>query len=330
MKMIIYTCPYVPAEWIAAHGLHACRLLLDRVDSDCSLAGVEGVCPYVRSFVGEVTRNRDAGGVVVTTLCDQMRRAFDVIARSCDIPAFLMNVPSTWQTPAAQKLYMDELNRLGRFLVRLGGTSPSKETLAKVMLEYDDVRRAVREARTYLSARRYAEAIVSVGNLKASPERSRRGEAFMDGSSGVPLAIIGGPLMRPDFDLFDMVEQLGGRIVLDATETGDRGMCRAFDRRRLADEPLTELASAYFGGIQDASRRPNDELYAWLKREIAGRAVRGIIFRRYLWCDTWHAELGRLKDWTELPILDLDSAGDNETERHRTSNRVRAFLEMFQ
>jgi benzoyl-CoA reductase/2-hydroxyglutaryl-CoA dehydratase subunit BcrC/BadD/HgdB len=322
MKTIIYTCPYVPAEWIAAHGLRASRLLLDRVDSGFWPAGAEGVCPYVCSFINEVTRNRDAGGVVVTTVCDQMRRAFDVIIRGCDIPAFLMNVPNTWQTLAAQKLYLDELNRLGRFLIRLGGTSPSKDTLAKIMLEYDDVRRAVCAARPYLSARRYAEAIAGGGSLK--------GEAFGDGSSGVPLAIIGGPLMRPDFDLFDMIEQLGGRIVLDATETGDRGMCPAFDRRKLADEPLTELANAYFGGIYDASRRPNSELYTWFKREIADRAVRGIIFRRYLWCDTWHAELGRLKDWTELPVLDVDSAGDNETERHRTSNRIRAFLEMLQ
>jgi benzoyl-CoA reductase/2-hydroxyglutaryl-CoA dehydratase subunit BcrC/BadD/HgdB len=350
MKTIIYTCPYVPAEWIAAHGLRAGRLLLGRVDSDCSLAGAEGVCPYVCSFINEVTRNRQAGGVVVTTVCDQMRRAFDVIVRGCDIPAFLMNVPNTWQTLAAQKLYIDELKRLGRFLVRLGGTPPSQDILVKIMLEYDDARRSIRALRPYLSARRYAEAIAAGGSLKGDPAAPRltNGDGSSDGGHPqpvrqaqgsaaieaatlhVPLAIIGGPLMRPDFELFDMVEQLGGRIVLDATETGERGMCAPFDRRALRSAPLTELADAYFGGICDASRRPDSELYKWLKYELAGRAVRGIIFRRYLWCDMWHAELGRLKDWTELPVLDLDSAGDNETERHRTSNRIRAFLEMLQ
>lgn len=328
MKTIIYTCPYVPAEWIAAHGLRTCRLLLDRVDSGFSSTGEEGVCPYVRGFISEVTRNRDAGGVVVTTVCDQMRRAFDIVVRGCDIPAFLMNVPSTWQNPAAQNLYIDELKRLGRFLIRLGGTSPSKDALARIMLEYDDARRSVRSARPYLSARRYAEAIAALG-------RDGLNGIFNDAvgqplADGIPLAIVGGPLMKPDLDLFDVVEELGGRIVLDATESGQRGMCPAFDRRRLTDDPLTELANAYFGGIHDASRRPNSELYQWLKCELSGRAVRGIIFRRYIWCDMWHAELGRLKDWIELPVLDIDSAGDNETERHRTSNRIRAFLEMLQ
>jgi len=344
MKTIIYTCPYVPAEWIAAHGLHANRLLLGRVDSGFSPARAEGVCPYVRSFIGEVMNNKGADGVVVTTVCDQMRRAFDIIVRHCDIPVFLMNVPSTWQTLAAQKLYVDELKRLSGFLVGLGGKSPSKDTLAQTMLDYDDTRTSVRLAREHLSARRFAEAIAAGGSFK--------GEAFGDGSSGsghpqpirqaqgsaaleaatlrVPLAIVGGPLMRADLDLFDMIEQSGGRVVLDATETGERGMCPKFDRRRLREDPLPELAHAYFAGIPDASRRPNNELYRWLKRELADRAVRGIIFRRYVWCDLWHAELGRLKDWSDLPVLDIDSAGDNAMDLPRIQNRIRAFLEMLQ
>jgi benzoyl-CoA reductase/2-hydroxyglutaryl-CoA dehydratase subunit BcrC/BadD/HgdB len=133
--------------------------------------------------------------------------------------------------------------------------------------------------------------------------------------------------MRRDFDTFDIAEQAGGRIVLDAAETGERGMCLPFDRRGLRDEPLMELANAYFGGIQDASRRPNSGLYKWLKRKLIDRGVRGIIFHRYVWCDMWHAELQRLKDWTDLPVLDIDTTGDNETRRHRTANRIHAFLE---
>jgi benzoyl-CoA reductase/2-hydroxyglutaryl-CoA dehydratase subunit BcrC/BadD/HgdB len=329
MKTIIYTCPYVPAEWIAAHGLRASRLMLDRIDSHSSIAPTEGVCPFVRSFISEVERNSGLGAVVVTTLCDQMRRAFDILVRRCELPAFLMNVPNTWQTLAAQRLYTDELKRLGRFLVGLGGQSPSTDALANVMLRHDSARTSILAKRAYLSARQFAEAIAAFG---------RDGPGRMTGETtnrepltqGVPLAIIGGPLMRQDFEIFDMAEQFGGRIVLDATETGERGMCAAFDRRRLRDEPLTELAGAYFGGIQDASRRPNSELYKWLKTELSGRAVRGIIFHRYVWCDMWHAELRRLKDWIELPVLDIDTAGDGEANRQRTANKIRAFLEMLQ
>jgi benzoyl-CoA reductase/2-hydroxyglutaryl-CoA dehydratase subunit BcrC/BadD/HgdB len=328
MRTVIYTCPYVPAEWIAAHGLRAERLLLDRADSTFTAARTEGVCPYVRSFICAVMKQSEAAGVVATTVCDQMRRAFDILVRTCDVPAFLMNVPNTWQSVAAQKLYLDELRRLSLFLIRIGGQSPPDDVLAETMLRYDNARNSIRAARPYLSAKQYAEVIAAFGREGPS-EKSSDVEGSEPLIDGVPLAIVGGPLMRQDFELFDMIEQSGGRIALDGTETGERGMCAPFDRRRLHDEPLMELANAYFGGIPDASRRPNSELYQWLKQELSSRGVQGIIFRRYVWCDMWHAELGRLKDWTGLPVLDIDTAGDNDTDRHRTVNRIRAFLEML-
>jgi len=329
MKKIVYTCPYVPAEWIAAHGLHASRLLLDRADSASVPVRTEGICPFVRSFIGEVMNNQQAVGVVMTTVCDQMRRAFDILVRGCDLPAFLMNVPNTWQNFESHKLYIDELKRLSRFLTELGGKAPSNDTLAGIMLEYDSARSSILSAREYLSARKYAETIAAFGRdgLDQMLNHVTGTEPIID---GIPLAIIGGPLMRRDFDLFDLFEQSGGRIVLDATETGERGMCPPLDRRRLGDEPLMELANAYFEGIQDASRRPNSELYKWLQCEFASRQVQGIIFHRYLWCDMWHAELRRLKDWIGLPVLDIETASDNETDRYRTVNRIRAFMEMLQ
>ena len=90
-----------------------------------------------------------------------------------------------------------------------------------------------------------------------------------------------------------------------------------------------ELANAYFNSIHDASRRPNSELYKWLKKMLADREVRGIIFHRNLWCDIWHAELKRLKDWVGLPFLDIESTCDGESNQPRNENRIRAFLEML-
>jgi len=293
------------------------------------LALVEGLCPYVHSFINEVMTDKNACAVIVTTLCDQMRRAFDVLIRRCDLPAFLMNVPRTWQTLVAQKMYVDELRRLGRFLIRLGGKPPSDQTLAEVMLAYDSARKTILEDRSNLSARQYAEAIAAF-NRDGPSKMPNKQSSTQSLNVGIPLAIIGGPMVKQDFEIFDLVEQSGGLIVLDATETGERGLCPPFDRRGLRDNPLMELVTAYFGSIPDASRRPNSELYKWLEQKLADRAVRGIIFRRYLWCDTWHAEFGRLKEWAKLPVLDIDVGGNNRTQQVRTPNRIRAFLEMLQ
>ncbi|UCE49031.1 MAG: 2-hydroxyacyl-CoA dehydratase [Phycisphaerales bacterium] len=337
-KTIIYTCPYVPAEWIAAHGLDPSRVIPEAAGSVFSLVGREGVCPYVRGFIAEVTKTKPSAAVVVTTVCDQMRRAFDIISRNCELPSFLMNAPNTWQNAAAQELYMDELRRLGRFLIRQGGKAPSNDALASIMLEYDVARRSVLNEREHLSAREHSEKIAAFGRDGPSSSGALRDVSFVERNTQyamrntrcVPLAIIGGPLMKHEFRIFDIVAESGGEIVLDATETGERGMCAPLDVEGLREDPLGKLAEAYFGGIADASRRPDCELYDWFDQRLTERAVQGIIFHRYVWCDMWHAQLRRLKELTDLPVLDIDTAGDFQSEQNRTGGRIRGFLEMLQ
>ena len=61
MKKIIYTCPYVPAEWIAAHGLQPNRVIPSAAEPIGSIFRIEGVCPFVRAFVNEaITDNKQA------------------------------------------------------------------------------------------------------------------------------------------------------------------------------------------------------------------------------------------------------------------------------
>ncbi len=337
-KTIIYTCPYVPAEWIAAHGLRPRRLIPLPMDEASAIPRAEGLCPYARAFAGDVIAGNEADGIVVTTVCDQMRRVFDLLTRRVSTPAFLLNVPSTWQTVAAQRLYVDELKRLGRFLVRLGGHEPDAEELTQVMLEYENA-----EVHTpsppaggrWVAPPHSFDGVDSGHQVGCAPHTS----SLLHGGHGVrctpydchgvPIAVVGGPLMQRDQVLFDIIGECGGHVVLDATETGQRGRRPAFDRRALVEDPLLELARAYFS-IPDASRRPNSELYTWLKRELGQSGARGIIFHHYVWCDLWRAEVGRLREWVGLPVLDLDSDGHSETNVVRSRGRIRAFMEMLQ
>ena len=117
--------------------------------------------------------------------------------------------------------------------------------------------------------------------------------------------------------------------MLDATEWGERTLPRAFDSERTARDPLHELADAYFDAIPDIFRRPNDALYEYLGRELAARHVRGLILRRYLWCDLWHAEVAQLRAWSPVPVLDLDAADSEASAAGRTRGRIEAFLEML-
>lgn len=320
---VIYSCPFVPAELIAAHGLHPGRII-PRAGAITPFSGTEGICPFVRAFVNEAVTQKKAVAIVVTTMCDQMRRACEIITAYCEIPAFLLNVPSTTGDENSTKLYIDELQRFSRFLVQVGGEEPTDEKLLEVMLARETKRMSIQASRDNLSPRQYSEAIAAFNGA----EITASAENISD-DSGIPLAMIGGPLFREDFALFDTIEQAGGKVVLDATETGERTMCGNFKSDLAARNPLTALANAYLA-IPDASQRPDTALHAWLDERLKARSVRGILFRRSIWCDLWHGQLYHLRQKTNLPVLDMDTTGDEQTVSQRTNQRIFAFLEMLQ
>jgi benzoyl-CoA reductase/2-hydroxyglutaryl-CoA dehydratase subunit BcrC/BadD/HgdB len=205
-----------------------------------------------------------------------------------------MHVPAAWQSAAARQYYVAELKRLGRFLERLGGVAPDSRRLAREMRRSD----------------------------------SRRAECCEVGDAhAVPVALIGGPLRRCDIAVIELVQRFGGRVALDGSGTGERVLPARFDQSRLEQEPLLELAAAYYGGIPDIGRRPNSEIYVWLRDRLRKRGCRGVILVRHLWCDLWHAEAARLRDWLDVPMLDLE-LGVVWAEA-AMENRIQAFMEML-
>jgi benzoyl-CoA reductase/2-hydroxyglutaryl-CoA dehydratase subunit BcrC/BadD/HgdB len=284
-----------------------------------------GVCPYARAFIGQALSSPDVDAVVLTTTCDQMRRAAEWVTLAGGPPVFLMNVPATWQTPASVRMYRDELERLGRFLVQRGGQAPLLHRLVEVMEDYDVRRARLRGLVGTLTPRRASEAMrrFDLGE-EIAPDEHVAGVV----PRGTPVALVGGPLMNSGARVFDLIEQAGGLVVLDGTENGARTLPAPFDRRRLHDDPMLELVDAYFGTIPDAFRRPDTRLQQWLDRELAASGARGIIVWRYVWCDLWAAEVMRLREATGLPVLDVDISAD-EAGLARTANRIQAFLEVL-
>ena len=147
MRKIVYTCPYVPIEWVRAHGLEVMRLMPKCSSREGAVSEREGMCPFAAAFAEEAIKNKEEWAIVVTTGCDQMRRVFDLIYAEFGSACFLMNVPSTWQQASAKKLYEDELKRLSRFLVGLGGEAVSNEKLSGIMEEYNRKRKDLQNSR---------------------------------------------------------------------------------------------------------------------------------------------------------------------------------------
>ncbi|HUT92974.1 MAG TPA: 2-hydroxyacyl-CoA dehydratase family protein [Thermoguttaceae bacterium] len=326
MDNVGYFSPFVPPEWIAAHGVRPVWLTLDRTTAHTHDATHRGICPCAAALVANAMSKTTPEALVLTTVCDQMRYASAYLDTRGDVPAFLLNVPSTWQSPQARRLYREELERLGRFLVQVGGRKPTDRQLDSMIERYDDRRTAALKLRPETSARRWAEMLVDLrGDLTSGTVEGGAEQT----AEGIPLGVIGGPLPAEDDAFLDLVAQAGGRIVVDASEGGERTLPALVDRRHLKDDPLDELVRIYFDTIPDVFRRPNTRLYEWLGEHLSAHSVRGIILRRYPFCDLWHAELYRLRQWSDVPVLDVDVATGEEGESSRTLGRIEAFLEMF-
>ena len=331
MIRVGYHSPFVPPEWIAAHGLEPQWLWLDRSAPAGGPPARRGQCPFAAAVAAAVCRGAAGDAVVLTTTCDQMRSTAALLEQEAAGAVFLMHVPATWQTRLARELYRDELLRLGRFLERLGGKHPSPAALGEVMQAYQSARGGLLARRDEMAACQLAEELVAVRGILVAPftgylaqcERSEHAPT----SRQIPLALVGGPMTAGDAGLLAAIEAAGGRIALDASEGGERTLPAPFDPDLAQRDSLAALVESYFDTIVDIGRRPIAPLHDWLVREIGRRAIRGVIFRRYVSCDLWLGELHPLRQRLGVPVLDLDAGQVDQTADGRTVARIDAFLE---
>ena len=191
---VFYSNPWIPVEWIKAHGLEPCGVWsATELWRDLPPLSA-GVCPFAKS-VCRFAAARTESAMVLATTCDQMRRGFDAYAADAGSRVFLFNVPVTWQTPVAQKVYRSEVERLGRFLGGLGGHAPSRQALRETMLQYSQARGQLLAAAPCCSPRQFAEA---AGRFHCNGSVTLPSPPTGSGADGVPLAVVGGPFCHPN------------------------------------------------------------------------------------------------------------------------------------
>jgi hypothetical protein len=93
MNTVACVSPFVPPEWIAAHGWQPRWLALDPARGRPGGGMRRGVCPYAGALVERAQSGLDAAAVVLTTACDQMRYAAAVMELGGCVPIFLFNLP---------------------------------------------------------------------------------------------------------------------------------------------------------------------------------------------------------------------------------------------
>jgi benzoyl-CoA reductase/2-hydroxyglutaryl-CoA dehydratase subunit BcrC/BadD/HgdB len=192
--------------------------------------------------------------------------------------------------------------------------------LRREMLKSGATRKRLLEFASVSSPRRFAEAVAQFhwdGAFLPPPPAALENH--------VSLALVGGPFLASHWKLLDEIEAAGGRVVLNATKTGERSLSPAFEFA--ADmNPFDALVHGYCDNIVDVFQRPNTRLYSWLKPRLASRQVRGIVLWHFTGCDLWRAEAESLREAFGLPVLLLE-AGSEPGNAPRELTRLQAFIE---
>ena len=333
--MLVYlTSPWIPAEWVEAHGLEprGAGSAPDLGSERTALSA--GVCAFSESVVSLAEHHPEAA-VVFSSHCDQLRRGFDGLQSSGAGRRFLFNLPATWQTPAAGRLFESELDRLGRFLIGIGGRAPRQGELEALISRSDERRARLLSAAAQLPARQFAEAVARFhwdGEVRLPGEAATGGEVGEDAGrwgrgltvepGAVPIVLVGGPLPRGQWRLLDALEVAGASVVLNATESGERSLRPTPTTLAMGQPP----GRCWLDGVVDVFQRPNSRLYAWLGERIQVRQARGIVLWAYVGCDLWRAEVQSLREAFALPVLLLD-ADEAANGWPRLTGRIEAFLE---
>lgn len=289
MKKILFSSQYIPPEWIKAHGFEPIRCIPGH--HGIFEESGEGICPYAELFLRNAEISPYAA-VIFTTRCDQMRRIFEFF-QSGRPKSFLMNIPATWQSITARKLFIDELHRLSRFMLNLGGHECD---IVKLIASFTDKQ------------------------IKKTAGKT---------STGKKIAMMGGPVIESDKELDKLIVTHGGYIALDATEQGEIAL-PAINPSKLAENPFEELVESCFVKTPDIAKRPNTQFYETVGKYIISRRIDAIIIKTYPWCDLWHAEIPRIKERFRLPVLnytvDINTPPSKDI---RLKTRLKAFFEML-
>lgn len=293
---IAYCSQHVPPEWIAAHGITPLRIIPE-MNLNTPLEESEGVCDFMRGFFNSA-KHAGADALIATSVCDQMRRGYDLYSTFSQLPTHLFNQPAMWKRASHLKLFRYELKKLSNFLISLGGSTPSNKKLRESMLQYEQNRK-----------------------LKLQQETTDNHNS----SKCYGIGIVGGPITPHQQVLINLFINDGAYVAFDSSEFSNENAPFSYNRRELHESAFDHMAQQWFEANHAIYQRPNTPFYQWLQRRIDQTTPKALILNRWIWCDFWHGESERISSFSPVPVLILD-VNRNETSA-RNSTRVMAFIE---
>ena len=333
VKVVGYTCSYVPEELIISAGLQPYRL--PNIGANASALTPSFVCPFASATLENILRFESSfSGFVIAHTCDPMWRLYDILKTKISKPLFLLRVPHNTENELSLDFFKMELKRFQKFLEKNCNGKIDHNALLNSIELCNESRTLLKNIYMLNSGSKYAVnasdlfSIVLAGMWMPKSEYNAKIKELNIGddkiSENVRLHLNGTAIY--DIDLIKMIEDSGGFIASDDLCTGSRYFWSKVEK---SDDPIHSLAYRYLKRIPCPSQGPLKERLEYVNYMIKEFKVQGVITLAGRFCDpilydSVHLRNMLVKNGIPTMIIDYETPAQ---EIGRIKTRVEAFIE---
>lgn len=325
--LVGYLCLRVPVELIEACGAVPVRITSQPdANSDGYTSIRTDACSFCRNVASRMNSEsfNHLQAIIIGACCDQMRRLAETLGDNLKVPVIFYGSPRTYGCD--KSYFLTEMKNAFRRLGKAIGNELNNYELKRYIHDRNRLRNLVNNLRDLETLPGALLHKIAATPLPAEMVTEYLSGLNLETNSGkdIRLMLLGS---IPSGKELTVIEEMGGRVVADATCLGDRVFI--LPKSSAESDPIEFLYQHYIEDNLCPHRRPYTRLIEYVKGMIDRRKVDGIIYRSVKFCHPYGLAAMRFKSELKVPFLQLD---DDLTLQAISSFRTRigAFIEMLE
>jgi len=333
VKVVGYTCSYVPEEIIISAGLQPYRI--SDIGADASALVPNFVCRFASGVLENMLKFEDFfSAFVIAHTCDPMWRLYDVLKKKTSKPLFFLRVPHDIENELSLNFFEKELIRFkgffeGNFGIKIDATSLSnsielcndnRSLLKSIYLSNSGGRYGIN------ASERFPFVLSSMWMPKQEINAQIRAYDFSDSKAhrNARLHLNGTAIY--DLNLIKMIEESGGFLASDDLCTGSRYFWSNVEK---SEEPISSLAHRYFKRNPCPSHGPLEDRLEYINLMLREFKAQGLVVLTGQFCDPILYDSVHIRNMlakARIPTVVIDYENSIQ-EVARIKTRVEAFME---
>ena len=333
VKVIGYTCSYVPEELMISAGLQPYRAT--NIRADPSALTPSFICSFASATLENMIRHDDLfSGFVVAHTCDPMWRLYDILKKKTSKPLFLLRVPHNTKNELSLGFFKKELIRFKTFLEEnfevnidddamfnsISLCNESRDLLKSIYMLNSNSKHKVK------ASDRFRVVLACMWMPKAEFNVKVKGLNFDNSKTlgDVRLHVNGTAIY--EFSLIKIVEESGGFIASDDLCTGSRYFWNNVEE---SDDPISALSHRYLLRTPCPSQSPLEDRLDYINFMVREFQVQGVLTFAKRFCDPILYDSVHIRSMlskNDIPTMVIEYENPAQ-EIGRIKSRVEAFIE---